>query len=185
MIRYRGLPAFLAAGLLLPVLPSSAEVKIGYIDSEVLRERMPEFKDIQRQLDRLRQTFEQEILERRSKLLKMGEDFRKQELLMSETRKAELLAELQQAEVDLQEFTQQKLGPDGEWFQKNMELSAPVFERVNEALKKLAEEEGYDFIFDVAGGGAIVYADPERYNLTEELLAVLEKEKEEEGQARP
>ena len=185
MIRFRGLPALLAAGLLLPVLPSRAEIKIGYIDSEVLRERMDEFKDIQRQLDRLRQTYEQEALERQSKLIKMGEDYRKQELLMSEARKAELLAELQQAEQDLQAFTQQKLGPDGEFFQKNIELSAPVFERVDAALKKLAKDEGYDFIFDVAGGGAIVYADPERYNLTEQLLTLLEEEKEEEGDSRP
>ena len=181
MIRFRGLPAVLAAGLLLSVQPSSAEIKIGYIDSEVLRERMEEFKDIRRQLDRLVQTYQQEAADRNSQLRKMEEDFRKQELLMSEARKQELFAELQQAGQELQEFTQQKLGPDGEVFQKNIELSAPVFERVNEALKKLAEEEGFDFIFDVAGGGGIVYADPERYNLTEKLLALLKEEREEES----
>ena len=181
MIRFRGLPALLAAGLVLAAQPSSAEIKIGYIDSEVLRERMDEFKDIQRQLDRLSQGYQQEAMDRESKLVKMREDFRKQELLMSEARKAELAAEFEQAVQDLQQFTQQKLGPDGEVFQKNIELSAPIFERVNEALKKLAEEEGFDFIFDVAGGGGIVYADPDRYNLTEQLLALLAEEREEEG----
>ena len=181
MIRFRGLPALLAAGLVLAAQPSSAEIKIGYIDSEVLRERMDEFKDIQRQLDRLTQGYQQEAMDRESKLVKMREDFRKQELLMSEARKAELAAEFEQAVQDLQQFTQQKLGPDGEVFQKNIELSAPIFERVNEALKKLAEEEGFDFIFDVAGGGGIVYADPDRYNLTEKLLALLAEEREEES----
>lgn len=180
MIRFRGLPALLAAGLVLAAQPSTAEIKIGYIDSEVLRERMDEFKDIQRQLDRLTQGYQQEAMDRESKLVKMREDFRKQELLMSEARKAELAAEFEQAVQDLQQFTQQKLGPDGEVFQKNIELSAPIFERVNEALKKLAEEEGFDFIFDVAGGGGIVYADPDRYNLTEKLLALLAEEREEE-----
>lgn len=181
MIRFRGLPALLAAGLVLAAQPSTAEIKIGYIDSEVLRERMDEFKDIQRQLDRLTQGYQQEAMDRESKLVKMREDFRKQELLMSEARKAELAAEFEQAVQDLQQFTQQKLGPDGEVFQKNIELSAPIFERVNEALKKLAEEEGFDFIFDVAGGGGIVYADPDRYNLTEQLLALLAEEREEES----
>ncbi len=181
MMRFRGLPALLAAGLVLAAQPSSAEIKIGYIDSEVLRERMDEFKDIQRQLDRLTQGYQQEAMDRESQLVKMREDFRKQELLMSEARKAELAAEFEQAVQDLQQFTQQKLGPDGEVFQKNIELSAPIFERVNEALKKLAEEEGFDFIFDVAGGGGIVYADPDRYNLTEQLLALLAEEREEES----
>ena len=181
MIRFRGLPVLLAAGLLLAVQPSSAEIKIGYIDSEILRERMPEFKDIQRQLDRLTQTYEQEAIDRRSKLLKMEEDFRKQELLMSEARKAEIRAEFDQAMQDLQQYTQEKLGnPGGEVWQKNIELSAPIFERVNEALKRLAVDEGYDFILDSAAGG-IVYADPERYNLTEKLLTLLEEEREEES----
>ncbi len=181
MIRFRGLPALLAAGLVLAAQPSSAEIKIGYIDSEILRERMEEFKDIQRQLDRLTQGYQQEAMDRESRLVKMREDFRKQELLMSDARKAEMAAEFEQAVQDLQQFTQQKLGPDGEVFQKNIELSAPIFERVNEALKKLAEEEGFDFIFDIAGGGGIVYADPDRYNLTEKLLALLAEEREEES----
>ncbi|MCY3738257.1 MAG: OmpH family outer membrane protein [Gemmatimonadaceae bacterium] len=181
MIRFRGLPALLAAGLVMAAQPSSAEIKIGYIDSEILRERMEEFKDIQRQLDRLTQGYQQEAMDRESRLVKMREDFRKQELLMSDARKAEMAAEFEQAVQDLQQFTQQKLGPDGEVFQKNIELSKPIFERVNEALKKLAEEEGFDFIFDVAGGGGIVYADPDRYNLTEKLLALLAEEREEES----
>ena len=181
MIRFRGLPALLAASLVLAAQPSGAEIKIGYIDSEVLRERMDEFKDIQRQLDRLTQGYQQEAMDRESKLVKMREDFRKQELLMSEARKAELAAEFEQAVQDLQQFTQQKLGPDGEVFQKNIELSAPIFERVNEALKRLAEEEGFDFIFDIAGGGGIVYADPDRFNVTEQLLALLAEEREEES----
>ena len=181
MIRFRGLPVLLAAGLLLAVQPSSAQIKIGYIDSEILRERMPEFKDVQRQLDRLTQSYQQEAIDRESKLMKMREDFRKQELLMSEARKAELAAEFEQAVQDLQQYTQEKLGqPDGEVWQKNIELSAPIFERVNETLKKLAVDEGFDFILDLAAGG-IVYADPERYNLTEKLLALLEEERQEES----
>ena len=32
---------------------ASAQLKIGYIDSEVLKERLPEFRDAQRTLDQL------------------------------------------------------------------------------------------------------------------------------------
>ena len=159
---------------------AAADVKLGFIDSEVIRDRLPEFKNVERQLQRLQQQYEKEAVERQSKLFKLQEDFRKQELLMSESRKAEMQAQFDESVRRLQEFTQQKLGPNGELFRKNIELSSPILERVNAAIEAIAKEDGYDFIFDVASSGAIVYADPERYNVTEKLIERLEKEREEQ-----
>ena len=97
---------------------------------------------------------------------------------MSEAKKAEMEAQFNQRIQELEQFTQSKFGPDGELMRQNMELSSPIFERVNTALEMLAKDEGYDFIFDVAINGAIVYADPERYNLTAKLLEKLDEERE-------
>ena len=174
----------LALGVTLQTSAVTAAQKIGYIDSQVLRERLPEFKTVQRKLERLQQQYEQEAAERQSKLLKLQEDFRKQELLMSEARKVEMQAQFDERVRELQEFTQSKFGPDGELFQQNVELSSPIFEQVNAALEILAKEDGYDFIFDVAINGAVVYADPERYNLTAQLLERLEKAREEQEKAK-
>ena len=69
---------------------ASAQLKIGYIDSEVLKERLPEFRDAQRTLDQLRQDYENQAKDREAKLIKFQEDFQRQELLMSEARKAEM-----------------------------------------------------------------------------------------------
>jgi len=174
-------------GLLLSTMyhaPARADQKLGYIDSQVLREKLPEFKDVQRKLERLEQQYTQEATDRQSKLLRMQEDFRKQELLMSEARKLEMQEQFDDSVRQLQEFTQQKLGPNGELFRKNLELSSPIFDKINSALEVLAKDEGYDFIFDVAAGGAIVYADPERYNLTDELLKKLEELKEEQEKGK-
>ena len=173
--------------LALAVLCSSAagaEQKIGYIDSEVLRDKVPEFKDMQRQLDRLRQQFEQEAMDRRSKLMKLQEDFRKQELLMSDAKKAEMQAQFEESTLELQQFSQDKFGPDGELFKKNVELGEPIFIMINDAIAEVAREEGFDFVFDTATSGAIVYADPERYNLTDELLERLEEQREEKEKGK-
>lgn len=166
----------LVAALLLP-LGASAEVKIGYIDSEAIREGLPEFKAAQRQLERLKQEREKEIGERQSKLAKLQEDFRKQELLMSDARKAEMQAEFDRKVQELQEFQQRTFAPGGELFQKNIELSGPIFERIQTALDELAKAEGYDFIFDVAAqGGGIVYVDEtKKFNLTDKLLEMLKE----------
>ena len=142
---------------------------------------MPEFKQIQREIERLQQDYEQQAMDRQSKLVKLQEDFRKQELLMSEAKKAEMQAAFDKQVQELQQFTQGKMGPSGELFRKNVELSQPIFEQVNAALETLAKKDGYDFIFDVAGNGAIVYADPDRFNLTEKLLTALEEAREEQA----
>jgi len=155
-----------------------AELKLAFIDSDVLKERLPEFQEAQRKLDQLRQEFEREAKDREAKLLKMQEDFRRQELLMSETRKAELQSEFEGKVRELQEYTQGKFGPEGELAKKNMELSAPIFEKINAALRQLAVDEGYDFIFDSAAPGAgLVYAG-EKYDVTEKLLERLEEQRE-------
>ena len=173
------LPALMLIAILATVSVSEAAQKIGYIDSETLREKLPEFRDIQRQLERLQQQYVQEAMDRQSKLLKLQEDFRKQELLMSDARKVEMQSQFDESMQQLQQFTQEKLGPDGELFRKNVELSSPIFEMVNAALEQIAKAEGFDFIFDVAVSGSIVYADPDRYNLTDDLLQKLEKDREE------
>ena len=177
MIRASGL-ALVTLGIILQTATAFAAQKIAYIDSEVLRERLPEFKDVQRKLERLQQQYEQEAQDRQSKLLKIQEDFRKQELLMSEAKKVEMQAQFDDRMRELQEFTQSKFGPQGELFQQNVELSAPIFEKVNAALEIMAKEDGYDFIFDVALNGAIVYADPDKFNLTAKLLEKLEEARE-------
>jgi len=173
-----------SAGLLTLPAWAAAELKMGYIDSELLRKNLPEFKQAQREMDGLREHYEREMGDRQSKLIKMQEDFRKQELLMSEARKAEMQEQFDDSVRQLQEFTQQKLGPNGELFRKNMELSSPIFDKINSALEVLAKDEYYDFIFDVAAGGAIVYADPERFNLTDKLIEKLEELQEEQEKAK-
>ena len=159
-----------------------AEIKIGYIDSEVLKERLPEFREAQRKLDQLRQDYENQAKDREAKLMKLQDDFRKQELLMSESRKAELQADFEEKVRQLQAFTQEKFGPEGELMRKNIELSEPIFKKINDALKALAEEEKYDFVFDAAAPSSGLVFAGENYDLTETLLESLDKQREEQGQ---
>ena len=155
-----------------------AELKIGYIDSEVLKERLPEFRDAQRKLDQLRQDYENQAKDREAKLLKLQEDFRRQELLMSEARKAELQTEFEAKVQQLQQFTQEKFGPEGELMRKNIELSEPIFKKINDAIQVMAEEEEYDFIFDAAAPSSGLVFAKESYDLTEQLLEKMQDEEE-------
>ena len=170
--------AAVIAGLVFWTGDALAELKLGYIDSEILKERLPEFKEAQRKLDQLRQDFEREAQDREAKLLKLQEDFRKQELLMSEASKTEMQAEFQDKVRLLQEFTQSKFGPEGELMKKNVELSSPIFEKINVALQDMAKLDGYDFIFDAAAPGTSLVFAQEKFDLTEKLMELLKEKSE-------
>ena len=163
---------------------AGADMKLGYIDSEALREKLPDFRAAQVQLERLHQQYEGEATERKNKLDKLEEDLHKQELLISEVRRAELKAQLDEQKKQLQDFTQKTFGADGELMKKNVELSGPIFEKVNAAIQELAKEDGYDFIFDVAAANSAIVFAQERYDLTEKLLNRMkeaDKDKQKEG----
>ena len=168
----------LAACLALWSGVARADLKLGYIDSEVLREKLPDFRAAQIQLERLHQQYESEATERKNKLDKLEEDFHKQELLISEVRRAELKAQLDEQKKQLQDFTQKTFGADGELMKKNVELSGPIFEKINAAIQELAKEDGYDFIFDVASANSAIVFAQERYDLTEKLLNRMKEEDE-------
>ena len=103
---------------------------------------------------------------------------------MSEARRQELQEEFDAKIQQLQSFNVQKFGPEGELVRKNVELSGPIYKQVNEALQAIGREEGYDFIFDVAGNSSIVFVDEEKYNLTEDVLKWLEEERENREKGR-
>ncbi|MXW81487.1 MAG: OmpH family outer membrane protein, partial [Gemmatimonadetes bacterium] len=131
-------------------------------------------------LDQLRQDYENQAKDREAKLLKLQEDFRRQELLLSEAKKAELQVEFETKMQQLNQFTQEKFGPEGELMRKNIELSEPIFKKINDAIQGMAEEKGYDFIFDAAAPSSGLVFAKEEYDITEQLLELMEKEKEEE-----
>ncbi len=62
-------------------------------------------------------------------------------------------------------------GPGGLVAQRNEELLRAVVDKIQKAARKIAAEEGYDFVFD-ASEGNIIYAD-RAYDLTQHVLDAL------------
>ena len=72
---------------------------------------------------------------------------------------------------NIQEFQMKKFGPEGEILRKQSQLLAPILEEVDAAIKIVAAQRGYDYVFD-AVSGAIVYA-LEAHDLTDQVLKEL------------
>ena len=75
-------------------------------------------------------------------------------------------------EKEATELRYKYFGPEGELYKKRQSLLKPVQDDVYNAIKKVAEERGYQAIFDRASSSDIIYASP-RIDVSNEVLAKL------------
>jgi outer membrane protein len=92
---------------------------------------------------------------------------------MSETRRQEKENEIINMKKSAEEFQLKKFGPEGELYRKQNELLKPVLKKIDDAIQKVGDAQGYDFILD-AMTGALLYA-LDSHNLTEDVLDELSK----------
>ena len=167
-----------SVGILIPFLftaMASAEVKIGYVDSQAIISKLKETKDVQDKLNELYKSWEQEAKNMEQEIQKKQEDFEAKSLMLTDKAKAERAQELQTMALQLRQFEQDKLGANGEYFKEQNRLMQPIIDRVQDAINKVGEDEGFDYIFDTVNAN-IVYVSKSQTNLTDRILQELEKE---------
>ncbi|HMB41716.1 MAG TPA: OmpH family outer membrane protein, partial [Balneolaceae bacterium] len=95
---------------------TAQDQKIGFIDSDVILQNMPEYSGIEQQLQLLSENWRDEISELESELRELEEDFEAREILFTDEIRRERLAEIDQKSRQLENFVDEKFGPSGEYF---------------------------------------------------------------------
>ena len=148
---------------------SFAQLKIGYIDSDAIMDNLPDVQDARQKLDAMIQEWQTELNKMENEWKTKYDDYEKRKLIMTDQTRAETEAALVQLETQIAQFREKKFGTNGELFQKQDELMKPVQNKIFTALKELAEEEDYDYVFDRSGDIMILFA-KEQYDLTSKIL---------------
>lgn len=156
------------------VIPSSAQMKIGYINSEAIMQQLPEAQDAQKQLDAISTDWQTELTKMQADLQHRFEDYDKKKLVMSDKRRAEIEKELQDLERKMVDYRTAKFGANGELFSKQNELMKPVQDKLFKAVKDIADEGGYDYVFDKSSTTLLMYSN-EKNDLTSKVLAKLQQ----------
>ena len=152
---------------------SAAEIKIGYVDSNEIMSKFEEVRQVQVDLEKEQRRLESEFNSLVTQLDSLQQDYERQRLLMSETRRQEKENEIINMKKSAEEFQLKKFGPEGEIYRKQNELLKPVLSKIDDAIQKVGGEQGYDFILD-AMSGALLYA-LDSHNLTEDVMDELSK----------
>lgn len=146
----------------------SAELKIGYINSQEIFLRYRGTEDAQRRFDQEKAKLEQDLEQKKRELDDLRASIERQSLLMSEETRKEKLAELERKEREFQQYYFEYFGEEGRIARLNAELTRPIIEKMNAVLNRIGTEEKYTIIFDVAPGGIVFAA--EGLDLTERII---------------
>jgi outer membrane protein len=163
-----------ALTLILARDPVYAQLKIGYVNSNKILETYKEALDVKKQLQELNAQWEREARNMQKDMQELLEQLESQSLLMSDERKQEKRQEIQNLQLKYQQFLQEKWGQGGEAMKNEAELIQPVYEKINTAIRRIGDAEGFNYIFDVVAGN-ILFASEDQPDLTQKLLEELNK----------
>lgn len=146
--------------LILAALPIAAkEFKIGYVSTDRVIERYEAAVEAKRALNEAIAVFEARADSLKSDYDRIRSEYESQQLTLSEEGKRAKAAEVDAAKRRYDTYMTEVYGANGKIDQKNLELIAPIVEKIDSVVSRVAVEEGYSLVLDAAKAN-IVYSQP-------------------------
>ena len=143
--------------------------RFGYIDTDFILNKMPEYKKAQDEINQLSEAWEKEIHDMAKKIEAMYSSYQAEQVLLTDEMKKDRNDAIQKKEAELKEYQKKVFGFGGLLFLKKQELIKPVQDKVWDAVDKVAKQNNLAIIFDKAGELVMIYTDP-RHDYTDFVL---------------
>jgi outer membrane protein len=149
---------FLTLSIVLFISVASFAQKFAYVDTEYILGQIPEYKAAQAELDKTSVQWQKEIEAKYTEIDKMYKAYQAEQILLTDEMKKKREADIIAKEKEAKDLQKQRFGVDGELFKKRQELVKPIQDKVYNAVKSVAEKNGYAVIFDRSGDMTMLYA---------------------------
>jgi len=127
----------------------SKDMRLGVINSEQVLSSFSEYQTSMRALKEEKEDWDKQIAAREGEIEAEVNDFRLQENTLSPVSRSERRSEIDRKIAQLDEFKAEIYAePNGRFFRRQKELMEPLVNKVNDAIRSVAEDEGYDMILD-------------------------------------
>lgn len=150
----------------------SVAQKFGYIDSDYITSKMPEYKKAQEDMEKYSEKWVQDIQVKSGELEKMRQQLQQEEILLTPEMKRERQKAVEDKENELKELNNKVFGLNGTIFQKKKELMKPIMDDIIRACDKVARQKQLMFLFDKASDISMIYTDP-RHDYTDYVLEAM------------
>lgn len=147
----------IAVAMLFAALQMNAQ-RVGYINTEKILSVIPEYKSAQAQLENLSKQYSQKIESEYAKIETLYQNYQQQKGSLSAQVRTQRENEIISREQTVKELQKSYFGQDGLMQKKSEELLNPLKERVDAAIKKIAENGNFMIIFDTSLMQGVAYA---------------------------
>lgn len=158
--------------LAIAAVAASNAQKFAIIDMDYILRNVPSYEMANEQLNQVSQRWEKEVTELSKTAETMFKNYQADMVFLTDDQKKKREAEIVAKEKEVTDTRYKYFGPEGELYKKRQSLMKPIQEDVYNAIKAVAEEKGYQAIFDRASSQSIVFSSP-RIDVSNEVLAKL------------
>ena len=153
---------------------SQKGVKIGYIDTEYILQNLPEFNQVSSRLEEKAQDWKKEIDKRSREIDQKKESLNSERILLTKEMIDEIEEEITIDLEKLSEYQQKRFGPRGDLIIQKKQLIQPIQDQIFNAIKEIAKNKKYDFIFDKSADIVMLYSD-KRYDISDQILRTISR----------
>jgi outer membrane protein len=151
---------------------AKADVKIGYIDMQKAIQETTSGKTAKKDLEKEFNSKKAELQKKESDLKKMSEDLEKKSAALSDEARTKKQQELQ---AEMMKFQREVQESQGKIQKKEHDLTAPILEKIQGAIDKVAKKDGYTMVLE-KNEQSVLWASKE-VDLTDAVVKEFEKSK--------
>lgn len=141
---------------------ATAQTKVAHIDSQKLLSEMPEMKKAQEQIQKLSQTYENDIQASFKEYQTKAQAYQSEISALTKEQMKEKEADIEKKLKELgtmENNIRQAQQTAAEEIQKKQQaLFQPLLEKVKKAVEKVAKAQGVQYVLDGTQGGSIIFA---------------------------
>ena len=161
--------AIIAIMAVFAVLGAKAQ-KFALVDMEYILKNVPSYEMANEQLSQLSQRWQKEVESKGKEAETLYQSYLADKVFLTEEQIKKREEEVVAKEKEATELRYKYFGPEGELYKKRQTLLKPIQDDVYNAIKKLAQERGFQAIFDRASASDIIFASP-NIDVSNDVLA--------------
>jgi outer membrane protein len=151
--------ALLAITLLCCSVGAMAQ-KWALVDMEYILKNIPAYESASQQLEQSSKKWQKEIDALNTEADNLMNNYKSEMVFLTDEQKKEKEQAIIAKETEAKDLKRKYFGNDGELYKKRESLMRPIQDEIYNAIKEIAEKEGYMRVDDRASSPSILYANP-------------------------